>query len=57
MFYIDYGNVEFVVSSELKQLTESFCKLPAQAIECELYDLIPNDEVSVHAFKLIYKSF
>ena len=57
MFYIDYGNVEFVVSSELKKLTESFCKLPAQAIECELYDLIPNDEVSVHAFKLIYKSF
>ncbi|XP_057309699.1 tudor domain-containing protein 7-like [Hydractinia symbiolongicarpus] len=44
VIYIDYGNDEYVVSSELKSLTQEFSELPVQGIQCTLHDLFPMEE-------------
>eukprot|EP00111_Clytia_hemisphaerica_P003797 TCONS_00010896-protein len=41
VFYPDYGNDEYVLSTELKSLTKDFCDLPCQAIQCCLNNIIP----------------
>jgi len=41
VFYLDYGNDEYVLSTELKFLTEEFTELPCQAIPCSLNNVVP----------------
>ena len=43
VFYPDYGNDEYVLSTELKSLTEEFCELPFQAIQCCLNNVLPAE--------------
>ena len=57
VFYIDYGNDEYVVSSELKHLTKKFCELPMQAILCSLHDLYPTEEVCLLSTLILFICF
>ena len=41
VFFIDYGNVEKVESSALKEISSDHCKLPAQAFTCRLAGVKP----------------
>ena len=39
--FVDYGNKEEVEVTELKQLTQEYCSLPAQAVKCSLHNVKP----------------
>ena len=60
VFFVDFGNREFVPFSKVKQLNSEFAKLPAQAIPCCLAELAPaggndwNNEVTDKLYELVY---
>ncbi|XP_071091157.1 tudor domain-containing 6-like [Haliotis cracherodii] len=44
VFYFDYGNSATMMYSQLRNVTEEMCKLPAQAVHCCLDDVRPVKE-------------
>ena len=36
VFFVDYGNTDFVPLSSMRNAEEKFCELPQQSFECEL---------------------
>ena len=44
LIFVDYGNEEYKVSTELKCLTDEFSRLPSQGILCCLHNLNPMKE-------------
>ena len=43
VFYVDYGNVEKIPLSKVKQIKSDFLELACQALRCELHGLPSND--------------
>eukprot|EP00794_Sanderia_malayensis_P004854 gene4854-5491_t len=41
VFFIDYGNSEFMVWKHLKVIPDEFCELPPQALQCRLANIEP----------------
>ncbi len=58
VFYVDYGNCEYLDVKELRRLPEKFTALPWQAIECSLDDIADGDwsEESIIFFENIVDS-
>lgn len=44
VLYIDYGDLQWYVASQLKPFPEDLCQYPAQAVHCSLYDVYPHEE-------------
>lgn len=54
VYYIDFGNVDIVPISNIKTMQSRFLHLPGLAIECALWDILPNNnekEWSISAIK------
>ena len=41
MFYVDYGTIAVVEIFRLRRLDPQFFFLPAQALQCQLSDIVP----------------
>ena len=46
VLYVDYGNKELLLYSDLHRLDPKFCELPYQAIVCDLFNTWPSDSSS-----------
>lgn len=46
VFYVDYGNTEWVLETNVKPLADTFFDLPAQALKCSLAHIHPRPPVN-----------
>lgn len=53
VIFVDYGNDEYVISTELKCLSVEFAKMPAQAIQCSFHNLYPLRDGGTWSEKVI----
>ena len=55
VFYIDFGDMEWVSSSEIRLLLPRFKKLPGQVVKCSLANIEPYVEHSFETGKRNYR--